>query len=146
MLGLSWKPFSEEEENLITSAIAEAEKNTSGEIRVHIDRWCKTDPVYKAQNRFVHLKMDQTKAKNGVLIYVAIDEHKVAIIGDSGINEKVGVGFWEEEKELMISYFKEDKIAEGLSEAIRQAGLKLAEYFPYEEGDDNELPDDISYG
>lgn len=146
MLGLGWKPFDEAEEALITSAIAEAEKMTSGEIRVHIDRWCKTDPIFKAQNKFFHLKMDQTKAKNGVLIYVAIDEHKMAIIGDSGINDKVGEGFWQEEKDLMVSYFKEGKIAEGLQKAILKAGAKLSEYFPYEEGDDNELSDDISYG
>lgn len=146
MLGLGWKPFNEAEENKIKEAIQEAESKTSGEIRLHIDRYCKNDPLFKAKNKFVNLNMHLTKERNGVLIYVAMEEHKLAIVGDKGIDEKVGEGFWQDVKDLMIDRFKQGNYVEGLSEAIKLSGDKLAKYFPIQDDDKNELSDDISYG
>ena len=147
MLGLTWEPFSEAEEKQILSAIKAAEQTTSGEIRVHIDKWCKTDPVFKAQNLFGHLKMDETKLRNGVLIYIALHEHKFAIVGDIEIDNKVGSHFWESTKDKMASNFKQGAIINGICEGIKEAGIQLQKYFPYDRNsDENELTDDISYG
>ena len=147
MFGISWQPFSAEEEKRITDAIKKTELTTSGEVRVHVDKYCKSDPVFKAQNIFHHLKMDETKQRNGVLIYVAINEHKFAIIGDSGINEKVAEDFWESTKEQMLNYFKQGDLVGGICEGVNAAGLKLKSYFPYDPSEDeNELSDDITYG
>ena len=145
MLGFSWQPFSEIEEEKIVAAIKEAETKTSGEIRVHIDKWCKTDPIYKAQNKFYHLEMDKTKLRNAVLIYLAFHEKKFAIVGDEGINQKVPSDFWLETKDLMSSHFKNGQIVEGLCEGILLAGHQLAEHFPIGDNDKNELSDGISY-
>lgn len=141
-----WKPFNEEEEKEITTAIAEAEKQTSGEIRVHVERYCKGSPILKAENTFHHLKMDQTELRNGVLIFLAVEDHKFAIVGDKGIHDKVGSDFWESVKEKMLAHFRENHLVNGLKEAILEAGNQLAQHFPYQEDDQNELPDDISYG
>ena len=96
---MAWRPFSKEEELKITNAIAQAEHGTSGEIRVHVDRYCKNDPLLKAQNLFVHLKMNATELSNGVIIYVSIDDKQVAIYGDKGINKKwsliFGIVLWQ---------------------------------------------------
>lgn len=147
MFGLSWTPFSEEEEKRILQAIKQAELTTSGEIRVHIDKWCKTDPVFKAQNIFGHLEMDQTKLRNGVLIYVALKEHKFAIVGDIEIDNKVGSHFWESTKEKMKTKFKSGDVINGICDGIQEAGIQLQKFFPYDRKTDiNELPDEISYG
>ncbi len=146
MLGLSWRPFNSEEEKQIIQCIQSAEQRTSGEIKVHVDKWCKTDPVYKATNVFHHLKMNETKARNGVLIYLALKEHRFAIIGDEGINEKVAADFWESTRDIMQSQFAEGQVVEGLCKGITHAADQLSEYFPLLDDDSNELSDDISYG
>jgi uncharacterized membrane protein len=142
----SWQPFTAEQEQLLESAIAEAEKGTSGEIRLHIDRYCKTDALYKARNIFAHLKMHETEERNGVLIYLALDERKFAVVGDQGIHNKVGDGFWEEEKELLLSHFKQKAIIEGLQLAIAAIGKKLSIHFPSNGHNNNELSNEISFG
>ena len=133
-------------EQQVIEAIRTAENNTSGEIKVHLEKICDSDPVKAAQQMFHRLKMDNTKEKNGVLIYVAIESHKFAIIGDEGINEKVGEEFWHEVKEVMQRRFRESKFAIGLVEGILLSGKKLAEYFPWDRSDENELSDEISTG
>jgi uncharacterized membrane protein len=138
--------FTKEQKNAITEAIKNAELNTSGEIRVHIEKRCKSDVLDRAAYLFKKLKMHKTELRNGVLFYLAVKDRKFAIIGDVGINTKVPEGFWDEIKETMRSYFKEEKFAEGLETGITMAGEKLKEHFPYQSDDVNELSNDISYG
>ena len=142
---LKWEPLTPEQEQRVLEAIAAAELNTSGEIRVHIDKYCKTDPVFKAMNLFSHLKMEKTNFRNGVLLYIAKLENKFAIVGDEGINKVVPADFWESTKELMKASFSKGEITEGLEQGVNEIGVQLKEYFPYEDGDINELPDTISY-
>lgn len=146
MLGLNWRPFTAKEEKQIVECIQQAEAQTSGELKVHVDKWCKTDPVYKAQNVFHHLKMDQTEERNGVLIYLALKEHRFAIIGDTGINTKVPSDFWDSTRDKMKEHFSSGKLVEGLCAGIQDAAQQLSTYFPPKENDQNELSDDISYG
>lgn len=140
------KFFTKEEKERIVQAIKEAEKETSGEIRLHIESKCKGDPLQRAMKVFAKLKMHKTALRNGVIIYLAIDDRKFAIYGDKGINEKVPENFWEDVKEVMRQHFKENKHVEGLVKGIAMIGEKLKEFFPYQADDINELPDDISIG
>ncbi len=136
-----------DQQQQIIAAIRQAERETSGEIRVHIEATCPDgDPVRRAIDVFRHLGMHQTKEQNGVLFYVAHDDRKFAVLGDSGINEKVPGGFWESTKELMRQHFAANNYAEGLSEGIERAGQHLKAFFPRASDDANELPDDISFG
>ena len=134
------------EEEQILQAIALAESRTSGEIRVHIESRCKAEPVARAVELFYLLKMDTTAERNGVLIYVATNDHKLAIIGDSGINEVVPPNFWDKARDLMAISFKSLKFAEGIVGAISLAGEQLGSWFPFKDGDSNELSNDISLG
>lgn len=137
--------FSEQEQEQVRLAIEAAEKNTSGEIRVCAEKNCKDEPIERATSYFYKVGMDKTLLKNGVLIYIATEDRKFAIIGDSGINELVPDDFWETTKEAMLEKFKSGKLAEGLVHGITLAGEKLREFFPYQEGDKNELSDEISF-
>ncbi len=141
-----WEPLAPDEEQRILRAISEAELNTSGEIRVHIDKWCKTDPVFKANNVFIELKMDATEKSNGVLVYVAKKEKKFAIVGDVAIDRVVPTDFWDSTKDLMKDLFSTGDLVGGICKGIEEVGVQLKQYFPYEDGDINELPDEISYG
>ncbi len=105
---MAWKPFTEAEEKRIVTAVKEAENDTSGEIRVHVDRYCKTNPLLKAQNLFTHLKLNETELKNGVIIYVSIDDKQVAVYGDQGINEVVEPDFWDTTLRKMTDLFNQD--------------------------------------
>jgi len=140
------KYFSKEEEERVVSAIQSAEKATSGEIRVHIEPSTKSDPIERAKEVFYTLGMNETELKNGVLIYLAIKDKKMAIIGDSGIHEKVGDGFWQAEKDLMKEHFSKSDYATGLILAIEEVGVKLKSFFPFQENDTNELNNEISFG
>ena len=134
------------EEQTIVSAINLAEKNTSGEIRIHIEKSTNKPPLERALEVFYFLKMDATKLRNGVLIYVAVESKKFAIIGDEGINNKVPTDFWEGEKELAFSYFLKNEYAKGIELVIEKIGEKLKEFFPYTFDDVDELPNGISKG
>jgi uncharacterized membrane protein len=139
--------FSNQDREAIKAAIKEAELNTSGEIRVHLENHCKeADVMDRASQVFAMLKMHQTELRNGVLVYMAVQDHKFAIIGDGGINEKVADDFWDITKEKMLAHFKAGNLVEGLKEGILCAGERLAEFFPYQKNDSNELSDDISFG
>lgn len=140
------KFFTEDQKNTIQKAIAAAELNTSGEIRVHIDNNCKEDVLDVAANVFHDLKMDATDLHNGVLFYLAVNDHKFAILGDKGINEKVPADFWDHIKNTMTEHFKNHEFAEGLTKGISMAGEKLKEYFPLQHDDTNELSNDMSFG
>ena len=134
------------EQKLVAQAIAAAEKNTSGELRVHIEKVCTQDPMQRAVAVFEQLGMQRTAERNGVLIYLALESTQLAIIGDKGINEKVPSDFWDSTRDLMIKHFKEGQITTGLCAAISEAGAQLAAYFPYQDNDQNELSNDISFG
>ena len=138
--------FSKEEKESIKAAVKEAELNTSGEIRVHIDNRCKEDVLDRAAWWFAKLEMHKTEQRNGVLFYLAVKDHKFAILGDAGINAVTPENFWDTIKEHMLSQFKEGAFAKGLQEGILKAGQALKEHFPYQDDDINELSDDISFG
>lgn len=143
---LFWKPFSAEEEAQLVAAISEAEKITSAEIRVHADRYCKNDAVNKAANLFRKLKMNETEEKNGVLIYISMEDRKFAILGDSGINEKVPENFWQSTRDDMLSEIKQHNVVAGIIKGIEEAAEQLAKYFPSGNSNHNELSNEISYG
>lgn len=140
------KFFTEKDQQAIKNAIAQAEKNTSGEIRVHIENSFKGDVLDQAAFIFKKLKMHETEQRNGILIYLALKNRRFAIIGDAGINSKVPEGFWDHIKEIMAENFRNERFTEGLVEGIILAGEKLLEYFPYLKNDTNELSDEISFG
>ena len=135
-----------ENELLITQAIEQAEHQTSGEIRVHLETKCGEDVLDRAAWLFKKLKMHETKDRNGVLIYLSINDRKFAIIGDAGINKVVPEGFWNENKEMMISHFSKGEFALGIINGIEKTGEQLKQYFPFQTDDVNELSDEISYG
>lgn len=138
--------FTKEQKKQITDAIKDAELNTSGEIRLHVEKRCKVDALDRAAYIFDKLKMHKTEKRNGVLFYLAIDNRKFAILGDAGINAVTPENFWDEIKDTVLGYFKEGKYADGLAKGIRMAGEALKEHFPYQTDDVNELSDDISFG
>ncbi|WP_231459212.1 MULTISPECIES: TPM domain-containing protein [unclassified Pedobacter] len=138
--------FSDIEQDKIAHAIAEAEKATSGEIRIAIDKHCEGDVYQKAIEYFTKMEMDKTAQHNGVLIYLAHADHKFAIIGDSGINRVVPENFWETTQIAMKAHFAKGNLADGIIAGVALAGEKLALFFPYQTGDINELPNDIYYG
>lgn len=140
------KYFSEEQTSLIVNAICRAEKNTSGEIRVHVDKRCKGEALDRAARIFKLLKMHKTAARNGVLIYVALESHQLAIIGDAGINAVVPNDFWVDARNLMIEHFQRANYAEGIARAVVKVGEQLKAHFPYHTGDVNELSNDVSFG
>ncbi len=138
--------FTKTEEILVLDAIRQAETNTSGEIRIHVENRCKGDVLERASVVFDLLKMQKTKLRNGVLFYLAIHDRKFAIIGDAGINAKVADDFWDEIQTLLLNKFKKGEFAQGMAEGILKAGEQLKMHFKYMDDDINELPDDISYG
>jgi uncharacterized membrane protein len=138
--------LSKEDEKRVAEAIGKAEKQTSGEIRVHIESSCKYEVLDRAAEVFKLLSLHKTKQRNGVLIYMSINDHKFAIIGDAGINALVPNDFWDSTKEMMLEHFKKGEFALGLITGIEMAGNHLKQYFPYQENDINELSDEISYG
>lgn len=138
--------LSKEEELAVVEAIQSAEKNTSGEIRVHIDPSSEMETMERAKEIFFQLKMNETEAKNGVLFYLAVKEHKFAILGDEGIDKVVPDDFWNSTKDLVIAEFKKGDFSNGLQLGIEEAGKRLKEFFPYQSDDINELSDEISKG
>ena len=138
--------FSKEEKLEIKKAILNAELDTSGEIRVHIENEFKGEVLDRASFLFHKLGMDNTELNNGVLFYLAIKSKKYAIIGDKGINKEVPQDFWEEIKAAMAKKFAGGEYANGLSEGIALAGVRLKKHFPHHIDDINELSDEISFG
>ncbi len=151
MLGLFKKKpvnyFSDAEKQIVTQAIEKAEHQTSGEIRVYIESHCKADPVTRAKEVFAQLTMHKTAERNGVLVYVAMKDKKLAIFGDEGIHTKVGDAFWQTQVGNILQHFNQQNYAEGIAAIVLEIGEALKTYFPYDEqGDKNELPDDIVFG
>jgi uncharacterized membrane protein len=139
--------FTPAEQLNIVAAIKEAEAQTSGEIKVHIECCVDgLDVVEKAKQVFDRLELEKTQDRNGILIYIAKDDRKLAIYGDAGINRVVPEGYWESTKDLMQSYFKVNQFAEGTLKGIHMVGKKLITYFPIKSGDKNEISNEISFG
>jgi len=138
--------LSQLEQQKVLECIAAAEAATSGELRVHLEAQCEKDPMARAIDLFYELGMQATQQRNGVLIYVAYEAKKLAIIGDQGINACVGPNFWDSTRDLMRKHFKEGQLSEGLCAAVTEAGTQLAKYFPPRANDQNELPNQISFG
>ena len=138
--------LSKEEEQEIVEAIRVAEKNTSGEIRVHIEKTTSKVPFDRALEVFYELKMNETQLQNGVLFYFAIEDQSFAICGDKGINDVVAADFWDCTKDRMAEQFKSGNFKQGIVDGILNAGEQLKKNFPWSEGDTNELSNEISKG
>jgi len=137
--------FNKAEQTRIIEAIKTAEKNTSGEIRVHVEDECKGDSLKRAEELFGKLGMHKTEQKNGILFYLAVKSRNFAIVGDAGIHAKVGQDFWDTVSSKTTQLFKQTFFAKGLEEAILECGQQLKKYFPYQSNDTNELSDEISF-
>lgn len=138
--------LSKEEEQDIVRAILEAEKNTSGEIRVHIEAHTRLNHIDRAKEVFQILKMGNTKEENGVLIYVAVNDRKFSIYGDRGIDKVVPDNFWDSIRDAIQAQFKKNDFKQGIIDGIEMAGKELQTYFPWQRGDINELRDEVSKG
>ncbi|MEP7259012.1 MAG: TPM domain-containing protein [Flavitalea sp.] len=140
--------FSAEDNNRIVEAIREAEKRTSGEVRVYIESRCRfVDPLLRAAEVFWNLKMDHTEFRNATLLYVAMKDHQFAIFADQGIHAKLGETFWKSQVAEMSVHFREQHYIDALAEVIKDLGTALQLNFPYDPNTDkNELPDDIVFG
>ena len=137
--------LTKQQQDQVVQSIQQAEKGTSGEIRLYIEDSTRKDALLRAEEVFLKLGMGKTKDRTGVLIYVAVKDHKLAIIGDKGIHDVVGNDFWEAEKELLIEHFAKADYSEGLAKAIGLIGERLKKSFPIKPGDKNELPDEILF-
>jgi uncharacterized membrane protein len=138
--------LSKEEEQEIVEAIRVAEKNTSGEIRVHIEKTTSKVPFDRALEVFYDLKMNETQQQNGVLFYFAVADKAFAICGDKGINDRVSADFWDCTKDAMAAQFKSGNFKQGIVDGILNAGEQLKKHFPWSDGDTNELSNEISKG
>jgi len=136
--------LSKEEENQVIEAIRLAERRTSGEIRVHLEQHCEGDVYDHALEVFSFLKMDNTRLRNAVLIYVAIERRKFVILGDEGINNKVAKDFWDTTRDHILEEFKVGNYAQGLIQGIKEAGEALSTFFPWDANDTNELDNTIT--
>ncbi|MEW7278648.1 TPM domain-containing protein [Aquimarina sp. 2201CG1-2-11] len=135
-----------DEEQQIVAAIRRAEKTTSGEIRVHLEKHTEKDILERAAEVFHMLKMDNTMQRNGVLIYVAVNDRRFAIYGDKGIDQAVDAHFWEATKDVILTHFKEGNFTQGLIDGVLLTGKQLQHFFPWNHNDTNELSDEISKG
>ena len=138
--------FNQQQQQEILAAIQKAESLTSGEIRLHLEDHCKGDPFQRGLALFAKLKMHTTAEKNGVLFYLAVVDHKFAIIADEGIHQKVPEGFWDAIKDGMREQFMQAEFLKGLIDGITAAGQQLGVHFPRQSNDKNELSDEISFG
>jgi len=138
--------FSKEQRDDIRQAILNAELDTSGEIRVHIEDTCEGEVMDRAADIFKKLKIHKTEKRNGVLFYLALRNRKFAILGDLGINAVVSEDYWDDIKVKLLNHFREGQYTEGLVEGISLVGTRLKKHFPYRTDDINELPDEISFG
>lgn len=137
--------FTADEQQQVIDAIREAERNTSGEIRVHIDNFCFGSALKKAKKIFFKLRMQHTSDRNGILIYIAVISHKIAVVGDKGIHQKLDTIYWDNIVKGIIDGFRHQKKAEGLTKGIIECGLQLKTFFPAQADDKNELNDSISF-
>lgn len=139
--------FSAEEQKQIINAIRAAEKATSGEIRIFVESKNRfVDPIDRASEIFFKLNMHSTAHRNGVLLYIAMDSHELALFADEGIYREVGKDFWNDAVKKMLAEFSKQHMCEAIVECVRKVGATLTQKFPYHAEDKNELPDDIVFG
>jgi len=139
--------FTAEQQHELVDAIKEAESHTSGEVRVFIESKCSyVDPVDRAKEIFFNLKMDKTEDRNAVLLYLAMDDHQLALFADEGIYQRLGADYWKKEAKKILSAFTKNDYTGGICEVVGDIGQALKEQFPYEKDDKNELPDEIIFG
>ena len=140
--------FSAEEQQLIIDSIRNAERMTSGEVRVFVESKCSyMDAIDRAAELFFNLEMQKTVDRNAVLVYVAMKDRQLAVFGDEGIHNRVGNEYWNKEVQKMISNFNRENYAAGISEVVKDIGDALTKNFPFNNvTDKNELPDDIVFG
>ena len=137
--------ISAEQEARVVDAIRLAELNTSGEVKVHLERFCKGDALDRAKEKFAKLNLHKTALRNAVIVYVAVEDRKAAIFGDEGIHAKVDADYWKTELDLMLAHFKNGEYAEGLIQVVIDIGEKLKAEFPYNAATDtNEVSNEIS--
>jgi uncharacterized membrane protein len=129
----------------IEAALAAAEKKSSGELRVSVAPLFWGSVRKEAEAAFDRLQMAHTKERNGILFFVVPSRHEFVILGDEGIHAKVGQPFWDELARILTEHFAQDRYTEGLIAAIDRAGERLAEHFPRQAGDVNELPDTVDF-
>ncbi|HWY98961.1 MAG TPA: TPM domain-containing protein [Bacteroidia bacterium] len=140
------KFFSEKEEQEIIGFIKAAEQFTSGEIRFYVESKCEGDALVRAIEVFHHLELHKKNHRNGVLIYLAKEHRKFAIVGDEGIHTKVPDNFWEDVKNKMAEFFKQGKLLDGICEGVKLVGEKLKESFPFDRNNNDEYTDIINHG
>ena len=138
--------FTKEQREDIRQAVLNAELDTSGEIKVHIETSCKGDILDRAAFIFDKMDMQKTEKRNGVLFYLAVKNRRFAVMGDKGINAVVPEDFWDDLKNLLLNHFRKEGFTEGLIEGISMVGTELKKHFPYQTDDVNELSDNISFG
>ena len=140
--------FSKEDNEMIVQAIRDAERQTSGEVRVFVESKCRfVDPLDRALEIFAELKMENTEQRNAVIVYVAIKDRQLAVYGDIGIHQKTGNDYWKAAVNNMVSHFNKENYADGLANCVTMIGKALQEHFPYyKDLDKNELPDEIIFG
>ncbi|MCW3108972.1 MAG: hypothetical protein JWQ09_3478 [Segetibacter sp.] len=139
--------FTPEQQQLMVDAIQKAEKNTSGEVRVFVESKCNyVDAVDRAKEIFFSLKMEQTKDRNAVLFYLAMDDRQLALFADEGIYQRLGAKYWNDEVRKIIGAFTKDDYTGGICAVINDIGVALQTEFPFESSDKNELPDEIIFG
>jgi uncharacterized membrane protein len=140
--------FTADEKQQLVEAIQKAEQRTSGEVRLFIESKCRfMDAMDRAKEIFLQLGMDKTELRNATLIYLAVDDHQVAVLGDEGIHQKVGAQYWKDEVAKMLQKFRAEKLVDGICVAITDLGEALQHHFPYNsDTDKNELPDEIIFG
>lgn len=139
--------FTPEQQQLMVEAIKDAEQHTSGEVRLFVESKCKyVDPVDRAKEIFFSLKMEQTKDRNAVLLYMAIDDRQLALFADEGIYQRLGAKYWNDEVRKIIGSFTKHDYTGGICAVINDIGQALKTEFPYESSDKNELPDEIIFG
>ena len=138
--------LSEDDLASIARAVAQAEARTSAEVRVHLDRACEDDALQRAIKVFERLGMHRTASRNGVLIYISVSDHKLAVIGDAGIHERVGAAYWQDLVTAVRDHMRQRRSRDGLIHAIVEVGGTLGRHFPRQPGDNNELSDEVSLG
>jgi uncharacterized membrane protein len=136
--------LSEADLDAVAQAVAAAERTTSAEIRVHLDHRCPGEALPQAVAVFERLGMHATEERSGVLIYVAVGDRKLAVIGDRGINERVGDAYWQQVVAAMLGHLRASRPRDGLVQAVRDVGAALRSHFPRRGDDRNELADDVS--
>jgi len=138
--------LSDDDLEAVVHAVAEAERHTSAEVRVHLDHSCAGDALQQAIKVFERLGMHKTAARHGVLVYISVTDRKLAVIGDRGIHERVGEAYWQGLVAAVRERMRQQQARDALIHAIAEVGRELGRHFPRRPGDSNELSDDVSLG